>query len=126
MDDLMTGANTKEECSKLQYEINAILESAKLPLRKWCSNSPRVLNNIGVKEDDPLFTLDLGDEDVVKSLGLQWRPFADHFQFNIAATLRQNKLTKRIILSELNRIFDPLGFLSPVLVKAKIFLQQIW
>jgi len=41
---------------------------------------------------------------------------------------RENKghLTKRIIFAELNRIFDPLGFLSPVLIKGKIFLQQLW
>jgi hypothetical protein len=33
--------------------------------------------------------------------------------------------TKRLLLSDLNRIFDPLGFLSPVLIKRKIFLQQL-
>jgi len=29
-------------------------------------------------------------------------------------------------LSQLNRIFDPLGFLAPVLIKGKIFLKQLW
>lgn len=31
-----------------------------------------------------------------------------------------------MLLSDLNRIFDPLGFLSPVLVRGKIFIQQLW
>jgi len=36
------------------------------------------------------------------------------------------KSTKRTLLADLNRIFDPLGFLAPVLVRGKIFLQQLW
>lgn len=36
------------------------------------------------------------------------------------------KATKRMFLSDLNRIFDSLSFLAPVLVRGKIFLQQLW
>jgi len=39
MDDLMSGAQTEEECLLLQKNISRILNSAKMPLRKWCSNS---------------------------------------------------------------------------------------
>lgn len=74
---------------------------------------------------DPLFVLDIGDDDTVKSLGLQWKPVADHFQYDIVARSSEGALSKRAILSDLNKIFDPLGFLSPVLVKGKIFLQQL-
>lgn len=35
-------------------------------------------------------------------------------------------MTKRVLLSDINRIYDPLGLLSPVLIKGKIFLQQLW
>lgn len=83
MDDLMTGGNTEEECCRLQKEIKTILDSAKLPLRKWCSNSPVVLKQIERCETDPLYTLELSDDDIVKSLGLKWKPLADHFQFTI-------------------------------------------
>lgn len=57
---------------------------------------------------------------------MQWKPVADHFQYDIVARSSEGALSKRTILSDLNNIFDPLGFLSPVLVKGKIFLQQLW
>lgn len=102
------------------------MESAKLPLRKWCSNSHLIIANISKNHKDPFFALNLGDEDIVKSLGLCWQPAFDQFKFNISIPLDRVALTKRKLLSELNRVFDPLGFLGPVLIKGKIFLQHLW
>lgn len=126
MDDLMTGHETEEGCISLQQQITTILESAKLPLRKWCSNSKFVREKIGKCSADPLFSLEIDNEDIVKSLGLIWKPVNDEFKFNVQPSLGQKGLTKRILLSDLNRVFDPLGFLTPVLIKGKIFLQQLW
>jgi hypothetical protein len=39
---------------------------------------------------------------------------------------QQQKLTRRIVLSEMSRLFDPIGWLSPVLIQAKIFSQSLW
>lgn len=50
----------------------------------------------------------------------------DEQRFNGVVSLKCNNLTKRAILSDLNRVFDPLEFLTPVLITGKIFLQQLW
>lgn len=126
MDDIMTGAETEKQCCELQRDISIIMDSARLPLRKWCSNSEFIRQKLAEHEESPLFALDIGDQDLVKSLGLQWQPVADEFQFKITPRENKGHLTKRMILAELNRIFDPLGFLAPVLIKGKIFLQQLW
>jgi len=51
----MTGADTEDDCCQLQRDVSVVLNSAKLPLRKWCSNSELVLRSMSKPVDDPLF-----------------------------------------------------------------------
>ncbi|XP_066595459.1 uncharacterized protein [Prorops nasuta] len=63
----------------------------------------------------------------VKILGLLWRTESDSFGFNIQQVPTPNqRTTKREVLSYLARLFDPLGWLAPVIVRAKILLQDLW
>ncbi|CAI6373731.1 unnamed protein product [Macrosiphum euphorbiae] len=36
------------------------------------------------------------------------------------------RMTKRSLLSDINSIYDPIGLITPVLIKGKVFLQQLW
>jgi len=94
MDDLMTGCDTEAECCRLQQGVSMILNSAKLPLCKWCSNSQTVLQCITKEEQDPLFTLNISEDDTVKSLGLCWKLIADEFHFQITDVPENYKLLK--------------------------------
>ncbi|GFT25887.1 uncharacterized protein TNCV_1518451 [Trichonephila clavipes] len=38
----------------------------------------------------------------------------------------KEKITKRKILSLVSRVFDPIGFLAPVMIQPKILLQATW
>ena len=40
--------------------------------------------------------------------------------------VKGQSFTKRTLLADLNRVFDPLGFLAPILISGKIFIQQLW
>ncbi|GFQ68983.1 integrase catalytic domain-containing protein [Trichonephila clavata] len=44
----------------------------------------------------------------------------------IEVSVRKTRFTKRDVLSQITRIYDPLGLLGPVIAKAKIFIQQLW
>ena len=50
-------------------------------------------------------------------------PNADEFFFR---TNLEQVNTKRGILSVMTRVYDPLGFLAPVLMTAKIIQREIW
>lgn len=58
-------------------------------------------------------------------LGLHWHPINDHFSCTIQAQ-SISEFTKRRVLAETARLFDPLGWLTPVVMRAKIFIQSAW
>ncbi|XP_011883656.1 PREDICTED: uncharacterized protein LOC105570816 [Vollenhovia emeryi] len=66
------------------------------------------------------------DDCATKILGLKWLPQEDTFAFSTRSSRSEGRLTKRLVLSEVAQIFDPLGFASPVVIKAKILLQELW
>ena len=64
---------------------------------------------------------------MIKILGLLWDPASDCFVFRVKPTVACSEPpTKRQVLSEIARLFDPLGVLGPVIVLAKIIMQRLW
>ncbi|KAJ8932266.1 hypothetical protein NQ318_003044 [Aromia moschata] len=59
------------------------------------------------------------------TLGLYWSAGKDVLRYNIHLLLLC-QITKRTVLSDISRIFDPSRLLSPSIIKAKIILQKLW
>ncbi len=124
MDDLLSGANTNEEAIAKIHNLNHVLRSAGFTLRKWAANSSSLLE--GVSKELHLKTLvNLDNESSIKMLGVWWNPSTDSFSYKISIReVRQR--TKRNFLSEMSKIFDPLGWLAPITIYAKLMMQEIW
>jgi len=60
----------------------------------------------------------------IGTLGMRWDPASDSFQYQVNLTKRAQH-TKRTILSDISKIFDPLGLLTPTIILAKMLMQQI-
>lgn len=58
-----------------------------------------------------------------RALGVQWCAESGVFKFKV--TIKDRPLTRRGILSIISSIYDPLGFLSPVILRAKVILQDL-
>ena len=119
VDDLITEASTIQEVQQIKDELDQLLGSAGLTLRKWASNDSRVF-----KEGNH----DCGDKPISadkdpKTLGLLWNRQSDELKYSVKETSHV-KITKRIILSKIAQILDPLGLVGPVIIKAKILLQK--
>ncbi|XP_036320498.1 uncharacterized protein LOC118735002 [Rhagoletis pomonella] len=125
MDDLTTGCDNLTELKNMQQQIIHILNSYGFKLRKWCANHPSLLNEIPSEDREIKLDITSNKAENIKALGIAWNPAKDHI--SIKAYLETDyKITKRQILSDIVKLFDPLGLLSPVVVVAKLILQQIW
>ena len=60
---------------------------------------------------------------IERVLGVQWSVGLDCFGFSI--TLKDQPLTRRGVLSTVASVYDPLGFLAPLVLRAKRILQNV-
>lgn len=132
MDDMMTGCNTPQEAVEIYNQMNDLLKKGGFVLRKWSSNKDEVLKEIEKRQgtgdwensEDRNFNIKL--DAIMKILGLTWDRREDEFRYSVEVSELGEPVTKRKILSEVARLFDPLGWLSPCIILAKILIQKLW
>ena len=100
--------------------VNKILLDANMPLQSWISNSPLFNSQIDVSTDQD-----------INVLGLNWNVEFDHLSVKHNHNVNRNEwelevLTKRKIVSIVSSVFDPLGLVSPLWIKSKVFIQDLW
>lgn len=125
MDDLIHGSHCIEHCKQLVAELYDLLKSGGFTLRKWSTNNPNILKNIE-QQDNINKIFQFKSEHTSKTLGLGWSPTEDTFYFNCNIAHNIPKLTKRALLSEISKLYDPLGWIAPITTKLKILFQKIW
>ncbi|XP_058827450.1 uncharacterized protein LOC131687383 [Topomyia yanbarensis] len=108
VDDFVGGAETIDEAIRMRVELNELLQKGGFELRKWTSNCLEVLQGLS---DDQIGT---------------WEPEADYLRFHSQIRSSSEHPTKRSILSDITKLFDPLGLIAPVVVRAKILMQELW
>ncbi|XP_066261359.1 uncharacterized protein [Euwallacea similis] len=125
VDDLLTGADTLEEAAEIARDISHILNEGCFKLRKFFSNEKNALRYVE-SSDSTNQTLNFGENEPAKTLGLIWHCQADTLTYNIGTISKEFPVTKRTILAGTAQIFDPLGLLAACIIKAKILLQALW
>ncbi|XP_022824802.1 uncharacterized protein LOC111355253 [Spodoptera litura] len=132
MDDLMTGCDTIEEGMQIYNQMNELLAKAGFTLQKWSSNSSELLEKmIGKRysfkgQQNVEKEISIKQDEVFKTLGLTWNRTCDTFQYSVQLPALQEPVTKRKILSDIARLFDPLGWVAPVIIVAKMLIQKLW
>ncbi|XP_041451687.1 uncharacterized protein LOC121405147 [Drosophila obscura] len=125
VDDLISGGNSVAEVMEKMRQTSSLLSCGNFKLRKWCSSNKEVLD--GIPEDDVEKFLRFHDgSDITKTLRLAWYPASDQLLFALSALDSNSRPSKRSVLSTIARFYDPLGLINPVIVRCKIFLQQLW
>ena len=119
IDNLQHTADSEEELQEHHWTARRIFSKANLILREWATNSPLLYKQLVFDN------VAASDQEVVKMLGMKWLPAKDVITYNIKS-LEQPVTTKRQCLSVTAQLFDPMGMLLPVTIRARLGLQHLW
>ncbi|XP_072158029.1 uncharacterized protein [Bemisia tabaci] len=123
VDNLLTGASTVEAAKNRKVAIETLASKGGFRFRKWTSNDARVLEGVPAEDLECPF-LDDPENPRYSLLGLHWASKRDLFTYLIR--LDTDARTKRGVLSVVASIYDPCGWLSPVVLGAKTFIKELW
>lgn len=123
VDDLLKSVDSIEVATKLYHQLNELMGKGCFQWAKWISNDS-TMNQIINKGN--IVSIEIDKEQTNAILGMLWNPTKDAFRFKIKGEPLEDQLTKRAILADISRLYDPMGFLSPVVVIAKIIIQRLW
>lgn len=121
--DLLTGSDTVRGLKELKTQIIELLSRGGFALHKWKSN---ILSNVNEKIDEKSSSVDFCREQNSKLLSILWDPKGNVLRYKSPLIKLENKVIKRVMLSEVSRLFDPLGLVGPVITAAKILIQSLW
>ena len=121
VDNLISGCDTEVDAVAYYEEARSTMNQGKFNLRSWASNSS--LLQARTAEDN---TNEKSKK--VNILGLQWNPTTDNLTLAESSSNSTPNVpaTKRKILQQSAKVYDPLGLLAPVTVRARILLQELW
>ena len=133
-----------EEVIRYTQEADIILKHANMSVKKWIvSGASHGLTAVGETADN----VALDDLEVERTLGVLWDAELDTFRFTVRINLSPLKkkarqgpdlskldlqtnppvvVTRRQYYSQIQSLFDPIGFLAPILLKAKLILRKTW
>lgn len=125
VDDVLFGAHDITSLKGTRDQLILLLRSGKFELRKWASNSAALLEDLDPANHGLACSKAIAIDEKVKILGIFWNPAQDKFHFLVNLNSACPR-SKRAILSTIARLYDPLGWVTPVTVATKIFMQRLW
>jgi hypothetical protein len=139
VDDWLSSFEETEDAIKVTIQMIELLIKGGFPLMKFSSNCEKLMNTIpqdhkcAAFQDLPtvkpmIDTLE-GESWLMKTLGVKYDMKQDSFFYDLNAHVKSWKkenLTKRIVLSYLASIYDPLGLISPYIAHLKVLNQECW
>ena len=119
VDNLLTGVELEEIAKDFYTEAKMLLHKASMNLREWGSNSTQFLEFIPKRDQI--------NSSTTKVLGVHWDMEKDTLSIpGLDLKTMEMATTKRDVLHCIASVYDPLGLLAPVVVKAKVFVQGLW
>ena len=125
IDDRLTGADDMESAIALQRQLQNLFAHGGFTLRKWNSSKPLVLQAIQpeLRESGEVHSISGFACNYAKTLGLEWNTTTDMFHFAISIPPSSEVVMKRILVSDIAKVFDILSWFTPMIISMKILMQ---
>ena len=141
VDDILGSFDNNDEADRITKEIDIALAKGSFQIKNWTksSNEYGPTLSVGYNQAD-------SENECSKVLGVVWNPRTDRLEFvtklNFSTKHRNVRtepdlcrrdipdmipavMTKRMILSQVNSVYDPLGLAAPFVVQAKFLLRNL-
>ncbi len=118
VDNIVTGVDDDSAALDYYTYSRTVFTQAAMNLRQWTTTSDSVQSQ--AKHDG------VSGPTEVSVLGIKWDSSDDTLKPATPNFANPQRLTKRTVLSEVAKIFDPYGWLSPWTLPAKLFIQELW
>ncbi|XP_035712900.1 uncharacterized protein LOC110856386 [Folsomia candida] len=115
VDNLVCSVDSKEDQDRVVSQATSIMGEVKMELTQW-----------GISLGGLTRGATLPCESSLKVLGMKWDTAEDCLTLDIPEFDMGRTVTKRTVLADPARIFDPLGLVCAVMVLPKIILQKSW
>ncbi|XP_049308667.1 uncharacterized protein LOC125777625 [Bactrocera dorsalis] len=130
VDDWLHSMDDEEEMIRLATDVRFIHCEGGFEMQNWLSNSKRVLQALSSKHEPANKCFIEPGSELQKVLGMWWLPTSDELtfvhRFKPDIFNESTFPTKRQMLRVMMTIFDPLGLLGFIVIKAKMILQDVW
>ena len=127
MDYLYVSTDTLEEAKNLRTILQTVLATGGFNLAKWMYNNLEFNQSIPESDRSISAPVNTNKKDFDRVLGVKWNPINDCYLLqptNFQDTPK--KLTQRTLLKYVSSFFDPFGSSSPIQIRVRTSLQQIW
>ena len=137
VDDLVTGDHDQGSAFQLYTEAKRVMGEGSFNLRKFCTNNCQLQDEIDAAEQSSSMKQESLDCNAGvttdhrgerKVLGVRWNLDDDTLIFDlreIGKLASEMKPTRRNVVSVVGKIYDPLGFLSPIVIRFKRLFQEL-
>ena len=120
IDNLVYTASTSEEIREVYKTTTQRLAEGGFDLRSWNTNEPEV--RAEMQADGKAVSHDCSEERV---LGYLYNFLSDSIRL-CDFSLDENVRSKRSLLSQISKVFDPLSLYLPVTIRGRLLMRKTW
>jgi hypothetical protein len=124
VDDCLKSVREEDKAIKLAKDLCELLALGGFKLTKWLSNLQKVIESLPESERAAqVKDLNFDKTPIERALSVRWNVSSATFGF--AIVIKDRPATRRGILSIVSSVYDPLGFVAPYILSAKLILQDL-